>query len=328
MHSIAYIGREQNVHDKLFVSILERDFNVIQMFTSRLLKLQFDEMSFEKCSLIVAGPLTDAISAIPESISLPIIGVSHGFDINLESQNTELKTNINRCCNIIADCNYVREILNRRYLFTKEVQLMPFGCDYEFFENVIPDYKSEPRILVTRNWFPVHSNEVIITSLELLMKSKTRFDCTFIGDGPLLTEKVREISLRTGFSAIKFCGTMSKTDIRDEMTKNWLYVSAADSDGTSVSLLEAMSSGMICITSDFPSNLEWIQHGYNGFIFERKDSVSLSALIQEICSIPLAEKKLIGERARLTAKTRGDWLVNREILMNACRRVISPQGDK
>ena len=328
MHSIAYIGREQNVHDKLFVSILERDFNVIQMFTSRLLKLQFDEMSFEKCSLIVAGPLTDAISAIPESISLPIIGVSHGFDINLESQNTELKTNINRCCNIIADCNYVREILNGRYLFTKEVQLMPFGCDYEFFENVIPDYKSEPRILVTRNWFPVHSNEVIITSLELLMKSKTRFDCTFIGDGPLLTEKVREISLRTGFSTIKFCGTMSKTDIRDEMTKNWLYVSAADSDGTSVSLLEAMSSGMICITSDFPSNLEWIQHGYSGFIFERKDSVSLSALIQEICSIPLAEKKLIGERARLTAKTRGDWLVNREILMNACRRVISPQGDK
>jgi glycosyltransferase involved in cell wall biosynthesis len=328
MHSVAYIGREKNVHDKLFVSILEREFKVVQIYTSNLLQLRFDEKFFENCSLIIAGPLTDAISAIPESNSLPILGVSHAFDINLESQNPNLKTNINRCYNIITDCDYVKKILRENYNFRRDVYLVPFGCDHEYFEKVIPDYKSEPYILVTRNWFQVHSNEVVIAALELLLSSETRFDCTFIGDGPLLTQQVREISLRSGFSSINFLGTKSKVEIRNEMTKNWLYVSAADSDGTSISLLEAMSAGMICIVTDFPSNLEWIQHGYNGFIFERKDSASLSVLIQEICSIPLAEKRIIGERAKLVAKSRGDWLINKEILMDACQRVISLRSEK
>lgn len=328
MQSVAYIGRENNVHDKLFVSTLTREFKVLQIYTSNFHKTKIDRKSFENCSLIIAGPLTDAISAIPESNSLPILGVSHGFDINIESQDPELKRNINRCNSIIADCDYLIEILQEHYKFTRDVYLMPFGCDYEYFVNVIPDYKSEPRILVTRNWYQVHSNEVIIAALEHLLSSKTRFDCTFLGDGPLLTQKVKEISLRSGSSSIHFFGTMSKTEIRNEMSNNWLYVSAADSDGTSISLLEAMSAGMICIVSDFPSNLEWIQHGHNGFIFERKDSVSLSVLIKEICSISLAEKRIIGERARLTAKSRGDWSLNKEIFLNTCQRLISLRSEK
>lgn len=44
------------------------------------------------------------------------------------------------------------------------------------------------------------------------------------------------------------------------------YISIPKSDGTSISLLEAMAYGCIPITSDLPANKEWINHLENGII--------------------------------------------------------------
>lgn len=324
---VAYIGRENNVHDKLFVEVLEKEYCVIQKYTEDIPELLLDEKSFENCRLIIAGPLTDAISVIPESISIPILGISHGFDLNMESNNMNLGKNINRCSGIIADCEYIIELLQNNYQYTKDIYNMPHGCDYDYFSNAIPAYSNEPSILVTRNWFKVHGNPVIVAALEILLRNEVRFNCSFIGDGPLLTSEIKEISTRSGTSTVNFLGTISKKDIRNEMSGKWLYISAAESDGTSISLLEAMSAGMICIASDFPSNLEWIKHGYNGYIFETKDTVGLSDLIQEVCTLSIADKIIIGDRARLTARIRGNWSANRKTLMSASQKIVSIISD-
>ena len=320
---VVYVGRENNIHDKLFVEVLEKEYFVIQRYTENVPDLIFDGKAFENCNLIIAGPLTDALSVIPDQISIPILGISHGFDLNLESSNTKLKKNIRRCSNIIADCDHIVEILRNNYQYTNEIYKMPFGCDYDYFSHVIPAFSNTPLILVTRNWFQVHSNQVIIAALEILLEKEIELNCTFIGDGPLLTPAIKEISKRDQSSKINFLGTMSKKDIRDEMMDQWLYISAAESDGTSISLLEAMSAGMICLVSDFPSNLEWIRHGYNGYIFRTNNPVHLSELIQEISSLSVAEMKIIGDRARQTARLRGNWLVNSETLLNASRKILS-----
>ena len=39
------------------------------------------------------------------------------------------------------------------------------------------------------------------------------------------------------------------------------YISCAQSDGTSVSLLEAMATGLPLIVTDIPSNREWVVEG-------------------------------------------------------------------
>lgn len=45
------------------------------------------------------------------------------------------------------------------------------------------------------------------------------------------------------------------------------YISATKSDGSSLSLLEAMGNGAIPIVSNIPSNREWIVDGINGKLF-------------------------------------------------------------
>lgn len=319
---VTYIGRENNVHDKLFVAALDKEFCVIEKYTENSANETLDEKSFENCNLIIAGPLTDAISFIPKSISIPILGISHGFDLNVESSDAHLRENIDRCSSIIADCEYIVELLRNDYQYTKDIYSMPFGCDYDYFSQANPAYSNELLILVTRNWFQVHGNPIIIEALEILFEKEIKINCTFIGDGPLLTDEIRDISKRNHVSSINFLGTMSKNDIRNEMLDKWIYISAAESDGTSISLLEAMSAGMICLVSDFPSNLEWVKHGCNGYLFERNNSTNLSELIQEVSSLSIDEMKIIGERARQTAKVRGNWMTNSETLLNASRKIL------
>jgi glycosyltransferase involved in cell wall biosynthesis len=47
-----------------------------------------------------------------------------------------------------------------------------------------------------------------------------------------------------------------------------LFVSVPESDGTSVSLLEAMAAGCLPILSDLPANREWVEDGRNGLLVD------------------------------------------------------------
>lgn len=62
------------------------------------------------------------------------------------------------------------------------------------------------------------------------------------------------------------------------------YISSSFSGGTSVSLLEALSSGLPVVVTDVPSNLEWVQDGYNGNIAPIGDHLKLSVAIIDLLS--------------------------------------------
>jgi glycosyltransferase involved in cell wall biosynthesis len=60
-----------------------------------------------------------------------------------------------------------------------------------------------------------------------------------------------------------------------------VFASVPESDGTSVSLLEAMAAGCVPVLSDLPANREWVTDGRNGFLVD--DLVALdTALVRAI----------------------------------------------
>ena len=317
MKSVAYIGRSNNIHDKRFVKTLNKKFNVLEIYTKDLVSRSISVDKFVNISLIVAGPLTDAVSVIPISVKVPILGISHAFDLNTEFDNQDIKGNIARCAAIMTDCKHITNILRENYDFTKEIYETPWGCDSDYFSKIKVPFEKKLKILVTRNWFSIYRNDVIIDALKILELKKIEFTCTFIGHGPLLEDQINKLGKPSESSYIRFLGQKNKAEIRNAMSDNWIYISAASSDGTSVSLLEAMAAGMICITTDFPSNLEWIEDSKSGFTFSNGNSEALASLIELISSLSLDEKIKISRTAKSTIPTRGDWRHSQKVFIAA-----------
>jgi glycosyltransferase involved in cell wall biosynthesis len=88
-----------------------------------------------------------------------------------------------------------------------------------------------------------------------------------------------------------------------------VFVSVPESDGTSVSLLEAMGAGCLPVLSNLPANREWVREGDNGLLVA--DPAALGEALRRAIAwcesgawaregAP-ANAKLVAERATLRA---------------------------
>lgn len=77
---------------------------------------------------------------------------------------------------------------------------------------------------------------------------------------------------------VEFIGFVDKETNHSIYAKATIYISIPESDGTSVSLLEAMSAGCIPVVSDLAVSKEWIRDGVNGVIENGTDNPLLTAL--------------------------------------------------
>jgi glycosyltransferase involved in cell wall biosynthesis len=69
-------------------------------------------------------------------------------------------------------------------------------------------------------------------------------------------------------SRIEFVGWINSDQNLEWYKKAKIYISIPKSDGTSISLLEAMENGCVPIVSNLPANNEWITDEFNGIIFK------------------------------------------------------------
>lgn len=100
-----------------------------------------------------------------------------------------------------------------------------------------------------------------------------------------------------------------------------VYVSASYSDGSSVSLLEAMATGLVCVVSDIPGNREWISHGREGFLFTSGHLESLTRTLRD-CIEAKGEWLQLGREARALVEARADWKKNSTKLFDAYRAAL------
>jgi glycosyltransferase involved in cell wall biosynthesis len=100
--------------------------------------------------------------------------------------------------------------------------------------------------------------------------------------------------------------------IRNEELPMWFrvadaYVSCARSDGTSVSLLEAMATGLPVIVTDIPSNREWVTEGDNGWLAEANVPEAFAGHMLRAAKLSSQERAEIGWRNEQVVTARADW---------------------
>ena len=84
-----------------------------------------------------------------------------------------------------------------------------------------------------------------------------------------------------------------------------MYVSTSMSDGTSVSLLEAMSCAKPVLVSDIAGNREWVED--RECRFPVGDVRALKTALQRFTSTSLEERKVLGQVGRTRILRDADW---------------------
>ena len=63
-----------------------------------------------------------------------------------------------------------------------------------------------------------------------------------------------------------------------------IFVQCSDTEGLSMSILEALVSGLPCVVSNVGGNAELVVDGVNGALFEARDTERLTLILQDLCA--------------------------------------------
>jgi glycosyltransferase involved in cell wall biosynthesis len=135
--------------------------------------------------------------------------------------------------------------------------------------------------------------------------------------------RLRQIFERAGVTErVSFPGHIHQADLPDYYRSADLYLSASHSDGSSISLLEAMACGCPVLVSDIPGNCEWVQPGVQGWLFPDGDARALAqAIIHAVQNRSALDE--MGKAARALAEQRADWKINFPRLFQAYEMALS-----
>ena len=101
-----------------------------------------------------------------------------------------------------------------------------------------------------------------------------------VGDGPRRTDLTGYIERNRLVDKVIITGR--RTDVPDMLNLFDLFVLSSLSEGTSVSLLEAMASGVPPVVTRVGGNPDIVEHGVNGLLVEPRDIESLAGAMLEI----------------------------------------------
>jgi len=223
---------------------------------------------------------------------------------------------------------------NGKYLAQKTQDLAPWasvvplymGTDTSKFRP--GDRPASPiSIVCTRGFMPIYNNELLIRALSHLPDDLPEHEAVFAAAGPEL-EKARslagQILTPEQRSRVKFLGGASRDILAELLSRAHIYVSVSRSDGTSLSLMEALASGAFPVLSEIPANQEWIKpESKNGLLVPCDDPLELAkALIRAIKDESL--RSAASEKNRQLILERADLKSNMAAMLRELVRSTDP----
>jgi len=174
-------------------------------------------------------------------------------------------------------------------------------------------------IISTRKHNPIYGVNYLIDTIPLILKKEPKAKFLILGEGRLTLELKQRATKHIVEGNVKFLGNVPHMDVVKYLKASDIYVSTSLSDGTSASLLEAMTCSLSPVVTDIPANREWIQDGWNGYLIPTKNVTELARTVISLAKNPELRRE-IGEKTLETVRAKVDWQRNIEILNDAMMR--------
>ena len=327
-HGVAYVTDGWGVHDERWFSALQacdlhpRAYS--RAFHGRvgspatdcvMLPLAQIVEAVAPASGVLAGPLPDVTQPLIEAGLTNIVGLSWGWDLQ-EGHRRALPDDalswIRRLRHLIVDSVVTRDRAVRLGLPAERISLIPWGVDLEQFRPTGPidslGIDAGTRVLLTlRAHEPPYRTGDVLEAFDLADLDDA---VLVVGSDGSMTSAYREwVESRGRADRVHFIGRVDESRLAPILRRADAYVSASETDGTSVTLLQAMACGTPVIASAIPGNLPWIADQPAGWTFPVGDVGTLAELMRQATRDDSA-----AERAALAGRIvreRADWARNR-----------------
>lgn len=297
-----------------------------------------------KPHLIHAGPIQRSALLTAVSGFRPLISMSWGYDLIQDAKRNAwwrwaTHFTLKNSDWLIGDCDAIRRLAVSYGMPADRITTFPWGIDLEHFSPPTTNEAEERPIvnqpftlLSTRSWEPIYGVDILARAFVLAARECPDLRLIMLGNGSL-AGSLRKIFMDGGMlpgsdnqaaniqsSRVVFPGQIGFDKLPSYYQSADLYLAATHSDGTSISLLEAMGCGCPVLVSDLDGNREWVTPEKNGWLFPQGDA---HAMAQAILKAVKMRSQLpgMGEAARKTVEQRADWKTNFSKLLQVYQQV-------
>jgi len=227
-----------------------------------------------------------------------------------------------RSCFVHAVSEPIAEVLRGAGIPLDKILVAPMGVDTARLPLIEPLKRPNAgRIICTRAHKPVYDQTTLVRALARLQARGMPFHATFFETFGVESTRalVREASLE---GAVSFRPAYRLEDLPLLLAEADVYVSCSLSDGTSSSLLEAMSTGTFPVVSDIAANRPWVEHGRTGLLFPPGDDAALADRLEEALARPEL-RAAAAPISRAIAVEKGDLTTESGKLVAAFERCLA-----
>lgn len=239
------------------------------------------------------------ITALANKSKIPLVLTTWGSDVLITPHKNFLykhlvKFSLRKANFITADAHFMAEAIKK--MVNKEVLIANFGIDLE--SAIIPVKKNQ--VYSNRLHNPLYRIDKIIEGFANFNQINPDWKL-IIGANGSETEKLIKLAEQLlPNEAYEFIGFVGQEENKKRYLESKIWISNPESDGTAISLLEAMGYGCVPVVSDLPANNEWINTEENGIII--LDSISQG--LEKANSLPIEKVQQLNKKIIETKATK------------------------
>ncbi len=235
--------------------------------------------------ITVAGPLWPCAYEAAVANAPKLVATSWAFDVLVDAQRSNLISKsigfaLSAARVVLFDSLWVCEEAQKLKSFCRgKAQVFPWGVDTQRFRPGPKNFLASTRtfeILHTRTLDTIYRPEVLLRAFHFAVQKKPNFRLRMIAIGPLLA-KMRILSRSLGLQGnVEWMPPIDNKMLPQILNNASVYTTSACSDGVSISLLEAMSSGLPVVVPDLPSNMRILGMQHRSQTFRLDDPESMA----------------------------------------------------
>jgi L-malate glycosyltransferase len=266
----------------------------------------------------------------------PHLSMAWGSDILIEPDKKfivkKLVSKVMKTADHIqCDADYVKTKIIIDYKVPEsKITVFPWGIDLSLFKqekttgcrNKLGISEGTFVLIFNRYLEEVYGIKCLLEAFKEFSKNRNDVLLFMVSEGSLKTETIKFIEDNNLTGKVRIAGKVPNTQLPAILNCADVYISTSLSDGTSLSLLEAMACGLGVIVTDVPAIKEWIS-SENGFLVGINKIAEISEAMEKYYS-NRSLIKLHGDKNMQIAKDRADWDKNYDKLKEIYEKISHP----